>query len=121
MRLGRVENLEPRKIFYRVREKNGKQGNKKRKQNDSNSTFLDSSEESLVEHRQVKEYCILQGKFNHTMDKCKHLKALVKQHWEKSLKSYVQGKKELNALIEKKYQKYKKNKKRKKTEKELNM
>ena len=50
------------------------------------------------------------------------LRAMVNKHKQKKkkpFKNYGKSNKELNALIEKKFQKFVKNKKRRKTEKEL--
>ena len=72
---------------------------------DSNSSVMESSEESSVERKTVKKYCILRGKYNHSIEKYKDLRAI--------------NNKELNAPIEKKFHRFVKNKTRRKAEKEL--
>ena len=63
----RVEKLERRgnkkKFFVSSKKKKDKRGNKKRKRDHLNTCVVESSEESFVEHRTVKMYCILYGKY----------------------------------------------------------
>ena len=90
------------------------------KEDYSNLNVRECSEESSVEHRSVKMYCILQRKHSHTMDKCKNFKDLLNKYRKKkkSFKPYTQGKKRAkysiqidweraNALIEKNSKMYK--------------
>ena len=88
----------------------------------SDSSVVESSEESTEARRLNKNLCILHGKCSHSTDNCKNLRAMVSKHKQKkkkTFKNYGKSTKELNALIEKKFQKFVKNKKRRKTEKEL--
>ena len=74
---------------------------KKCKQKDSNSSVIESSEESTKFSRQSKKYCILYGKCSHSNDSCKHLRAMVikhKQKKKKNFKTYGKSNKERNAL-----------------------
>ena len=86
---------------------------------DSNTSVVESSEESTETRRPTRKYCILHGKCNHSTDNCKDLRAMVNKHKQKkkeTFKNHGKSNKELNALIEKNYQIFVKNKKRKKTE-----
>ena len=62
----RVENLEPRineKLSSTAsKKKKEKKTNKNRKQDDYDSSVIDSSKESCVDHRPVRKYYILNGK-----------------------------------------------------------
>ena len=94
------------------------------KREDSDSSVEASSEDSSKARRPVRKYCFLHGKCSHYRDNCKNLCAMdskPKQKKKKTLKNYGKGNKELNALIEKKFQKFIKNKKRRKTEKDLQL
>ena len=120
----RVENLEPKeeKKKSSAAVKKSKKTNKKRKRDVSDSSVVESSEESIQDHCPIKKYCILHDKCSHSTDNCKDLRAMVSKHKKRNKKSfnnYGKSNKELNALIEKKFQKFVKNKKRRKTEKEL--
>ena len=71
---------------------------KKRKWKVSNSSVIESSGESSVEHQQNKTFGI--SKCSHFMDNCKDLRAMIKkqnQKTKKSYKSYRESNKELNA------------------------
>ena len=121
----RVENLElnkDRKKSSAAAKKYLKKA-KKRKKEDSDSSVLKSSKESTKARRPNRKYCILHGKCSHSTDCYKDLRAMINKHKPKKRKkfrNYGQSNKELNALIEKKFQKIGKNKKRMNTEKELN-
>ena len=107
----RVENLEPkenRKKFF-VASKKSRKALKIRKREDSDSSVVESSEEGNKAHRPTRKYCILHGKCSHFTDNCKDLRAMVvkhKQKKKKKFKNYGKSNKELNALIEKKFQKF---------------
>ena len=111
----RVEHLEPKeenKIYCSCQE--NPQKVKKRKREDNGSIVVESSEESAKAYCPSKKYCILHSKCSHTTDRCKDLHAMVntrKQKKKKSFRNYGKSNKELNALIEKKFQKFVKNKK----------
>ena len=121
----RVENLEPKKVKKKATsasKKTLKKSTKTRKREDSDSSVIESSEQSTKARRPIKKYCILHGKCSHSTDNCKDLRAMVNKQKQKRKRvswNYGKRKKELNALIEKKFQKFVKNKKRRKTEKEL--
>ena len=92
------------------------------KREDSDSSVVESIEESTETRRPSKTYCILHGKGSHSMDSCKDLHAMVNKHKQKKKKlfsTYGKSNKELNSIIEKKFQKFIKNKKQRKTGKEL--
>ena len=105
----RVENLEPKedeKIFcsYQIIP----QKIKKSKREDSDSSVVESSEESTEARRPSKKYCILYGKCSHSTNSCKDLRAMVNKHKQKKKKNfrtYKKSNKQLNAIIEKKFQK----------------
>ena len=83
---------------------------KKRKQEDSDSSVVESSEESTKARHPNKKYCILHGKCSHSTESCKDLRAMVNKHKQKkNSRTYIKSNKELNALIEKKFQKFVKN------------
>ena len=80
---------------------------KKRKREDSDSSVVESSEESTKGRRQSKKYCILHGKCLHFTANFKDLFAMLNMHKskkKKSFRNYRKSNKELNALIEKKIQ-----------------
>ena len=89
---------------------------------DSDSSVVESSEESTEARRLTRKYYILNRKCSHSTDDCNDLCAMVVKHKQrekkKLFKSYGKSNKELNAQIEKKFQKFVKNKKRRKIEKE---
>ena len=118
----RVENLEPKEDSKKssAAAKKSKNYLKKRKREDSDSSVVDSSKESTEARRLTRKYCILHGNCSHATDNCKDLRAMVNKHKQKKRKpltNYGKSNKELNALIERKFQKFVKNKKRRKTEK----
>ena len=78
----RVENLDAkeRKKKSSVAAKKSKKSHNKRKREDSNSIVVESSEESTKACRLSRKYCILYGKWNHSMDNCKDLRAMVNKH-----------------------------------------
>ena len=121
----RVEKLESKedKKKSSAAVKKSKKSTKKRKKLDSDSNVEESSKKSTDAHRPSKKYCILHGKYSHSMDNCKDLSAMITKHKQikrrKNFRNYGKSNKELNALIEKKIQKLIENKKRRKTEKEL--
>ena len=81
---------------------------------DSDSSVLESSEESTDARRPIRIYCILHGKCSHSTDNCKDLRAMVNKHKQKKkkpFKYYEKSNKELNALIERKFQKLQKTRK----------
>ena len=89
---------------------------------DSNCSVVESSEESTKARRPSKKYYILHGKCSHSADSYKYLRTMVNNHYlkkKKHFRNYGKSNKELNALIEKKFQKFVKYKNRRKTEKEL--
>ena len=93
---------------------------KKRKREDFDSSIADFSEESTEARRPNKKYYILYGKWSHSTDNFKDLRAIISIHkWKKKkyFRNYGKSNKELNALIEKKFQKFVKNNKRMKTKK----
>ena len=95
---------------------------KKRKREDSDSSVVESSKDSTEARRPTRKDYILHGKFSHSTENCNNLRAMVSKHKQKKkkpFKNYGKSNKELNALIEKKFQKFVKKKKRRKTEKEL--
>ena len=120
----RVENLEPKedkKISSAVAKKS-KKFIKKTKWKDSDSSVVESSKESTEACRPSKKYCVLHGKYSYSTDSFKDLRVVVNKHKQKKKKSstkYGKRNKELNALIEEKFQKFVKNKKKRKTEKKL--
>ena len=63
----RVENLEPKEnketSSAAAKKLKDKKSIKKRKQEDSDSSVIESSKDSSVEHRPVNKYCILHGKY----------------------------------------------------------
>ena len=102
--------------------KRAKKSTKKRKREESDSNVVESSRESTEARRPSKKYCILHGKCSHSTESWKDLRAMVNKHKQKkkmSFRNYEKSNKELNALIEKKFQKFNQNKKRKYTEKDL--
>ena len=116
----RVENLEPKeeKKKSSAAAKKAKKSYKKRKREDSNSNVVEPSEENIESRCPSKKYYILHGKYSHSIDSYKDLRAMVnkyKQKKKKSSRNCGKSNKELNALIEKKFQKFVKNKKRRKT------
>ena len=121
----RVENLELRKDKKKssasYKKKREKKYNKKTNWDDSKSSVVEFNEEILVEHRPIEKYCTIYWKCSHGTDKCKNLKTLKNKQkkYSKSIKPYPQGKRDLNALIEKKFKKFVKYKRRKSTEKEF--
>ena len=122
----RVVNLEPKEEKNKSSagtKKSNKKSLKKKKQEDSDSCVVESSEESTEACRPSKKYCILQSKCSHSTDSCRDLCAMVNKHKQKKKKknfrNYGKSNKELNALIEKRFQKFVKNKKRRKIEAEL--
>ena len=91
----RVEKLEPKKDQKKssVAAQKSKKLHNKRKMEDSNSNVVGSSKEST--------------KARHSMDSCKDLRAMVSKHTKnkkKNFRNYRKGNKELNALIEEKFQ-----------------
>ena len=121
----RVENLEPKeekKKSSTAAKKSQTKSSKKRKWEDSDSSVVESSKESSVERSPSRKYYILHGKCSHSAENCKGLCAMVnklKQKKKESLKTLGKSNKELNAIIEKKFQTFVKNTKRRKTENEL--
>ena len=116
----KVENLEPNEEKKKSLSASKKSKNvlKKRKRDDSDFSVVESSEESTRTRRPIRKYCILHGKYGHSTDNCKDLRAMVNKHNQKKKKSfrdYGKSNKELNALIEKKFQNFVKNKKRRKS------
>ena len=99
---------------------NERKNHKKRQQENSDSSVVELSKESYVEHMPVRKCCILHKKCNHITDNYKDLKVITLKHKKRNkvYKQYLHDKKDSNALIEKN-QKFVKNKKRRKTEKEL--
>ena len=83
-----VENLElkeERKKGSAVAEKSLKKA-KKRKQEDSNFSVVESSKESTEACRPKKKYCILHNKCSHSTDSCKALRTMVNKHKQKRKK-----------------------------------
>ena len=68
-----------------------KKSNIKRKRDDSNSSIVESSEETLFEHIAVKKFCILHDKCSHTTDKFKVLEAMVTKHKKGKLQTLCSG------------------------------
>ena len=102
----RVVNLEPNEDRKKssVTSKKSKRSLKKRKWEDSDSSVVECSEESTKAHRPIRKYCIL-----HSTDNCKDPRAMVSKHKQKKKKpfqNYEKSNKELNALIEKKFQEF---------------
>ena len=61
----RVENIKPREdktILFSFQKKERQEIPQKKKKNDSDSSVIESSEESSFECRPFKMYCILHGK-----------------------------------------------------------
>ena len=116
----RVENLEPNEdMILQLLPRKPSRKPRKRKREDSDSSVVESSEESTEARRPSKKYCIFNGKCSHSTDSYMALRAMVNKHKQKkeeNFRNYKNSNKELNAVIEKKSFK---NKKRKKTEKEL--
>ena len=50
---------------------------------DSDSSVVESSEKSSVEHRPNRKYCILYGKCSRLMDNCKDLRVVINKHKQK--------------------------------------
>ena len=121
----RVENLEPneeKKNSSATAKKSTKKSLEKHKQEDSGSSIVESSKESIEACHPSKKCCIVNRKCSHSTDSCKDLRAMVSKHKQKkkkNFKSYRKSNKELNALIEKKFQTVVKNKKRRKIEIDL--
>ena len=108
------------KIFFICQEK-PKQSQEEERE-DSDSRVIASSKDSTKACRPSKKYFILHGKCSHSTYNFQDLRTMVNEHKQKktkSFKTYRKSNKELNALIEKKFQKLVKNKKRRKTEIEL--
>ena len=83
--------------------KKSKKNIKEWKQEDSDSSVIESSNEC----RPNKKYCILHSKCSYSTDNRKDLHAIVinqKQRKKKTFRTYGESNKELNALIEKKFQ-----------------
>ena len=96
--------------------------NKKRTRVDSDSSVVESSKDSVEEHRSSRKYCKLHGKYNHSMDQSKNLCILVsnnKVNKKNKPKYHHKSNKELNALVDKRFKKIVRTKKRQNTEKEL--
>ena len=104
----RVENLD----LIEERKKHYTASKKKQDKKNSDLSVIESIEESSVQHRPIKKRCTPHRKCSHTVDHRKYLKALANKHRKKKFKLYTRGKKESNALIEKKFQKFVRNKKR---------
>ena len=120
----RVENLQPKeeKKKSSAAAKKTLKKIKNRKQEDSDSSVVESSEESTDARCPNKKYCILHDECSHSTDNCKDMRAMVNKHKQKKNKNFInygKSNKELNALIERKFQKFVKSKKRRKTQKEL--
>ena len=80
----RVTNLEPKevkkKFLAAAKQLNYKRSLKNCKQEESDSSVVESSEESTVGCRTSKKYCILNGKCSHSMGNCKVLRSMVIKH-----------------------------------------
>ena len=90
---------------------------------DSDPSVVESSDVSTENCRPTRKYYILHGKCSHSTDNCRHLRAMVKkqkQREKKNFKDYGKSNKELNALVENKFQKFVKNMKRRKQRKNYN-
>ena len=111
----RVENLEFNKETKKssAAVKKFKKKIKKRKQEDSDSSFVESSEESTQARCPSKKYCIEHGQCSHSMDSCKYLFTIDNKYKQKkkNFKTYGKSNKELNVLIKKKFQQFVKKKK----------
>ena len=108
----RVENLEPKEDMkkFSVASKKAKKTLKKRIREASDSSVVESSDESTKARHPTRKYCILHGKCSHSTDNCKDLRAMVNKHKRKkkkrkNFKKYGKSNIELNALIEKKISK----------------
>ena len=63
-----------------VASKKAKKSLKTRKREDSDSSVVESSEESTEACRPNKKYCILNGKCSHSTDSCMDPRAMVNKH-----------------------------------------
>ena len=77
-----IENFSPKEKEKKssAAAKKSKKNSKKRKHKDSDSSVVEFSEESTVERRPSKKYCILHGKCSTSKDDCKVLHAMVNKH-----------------------------------------
>ena len=123
----RVENLVPKEDKKNLQQlprnpRNNSRNAPWKKREDSDSSVVESREKCTEARRPSKKYCILHNKCRHSMDSCKDQRTMVNKHKQKknkNFRTYLKSNKELNALIQKKFQKFVKNKKRSKTYKEL--
>ena len=84
----RVENFEhreDRKKSVSVSQKLRK-ALKKKKRDDSDSSVVESSDESTDVRRPTRKYCILHGKCSHSTENCKDLHAMVVKRKQKKRK-----------------------------------
>ena len=100
----RVENLEPKedRKMSSSASKKPRKALKKRKREDSDSSVIESSDESTEARFPTRKYCILHGKCSHSTAYYKVLRAMVvkhKQRKKKNFNNYGKSNKELNALI----------------------
>ena len=107
----KVKNLELKedKNFSAAAKKPNMKNIKKRKQEDSDPSVVESSEESFAGHHPKRKHYILHGKCCHSTDSCKDLRAMInknKQKKKKINKFYIEFNKELNALIDKTCKKF---------------
>ena len=119
----RVENLElkeKKKKSSVAAKTTNKKSLKKRKREDPDSSIIESSEESTIEHQPNMKYCILYNKCSHYMDNYKDLHVMINENNQKkkrNYKNYENINKEINALIEKKFQRNCKKQKKQKDKK----
>ena len=86
----RVKNLEPKEDKKKSSATSRKtlEKIKKRHREDSDSSVVESSEESTKALHPSKKYCILQGKRRHSTDCCKDLCTMVNKHKQKKEKNF---------------------------------
>ena len=87
----RVKNLEPKegkkKSSATAKKTNKKSANKNKGEN-SNSIVIESSEESIVERRPNRKYCIVHGKCSHSMNNYNDLCDMIKTYG-KTARNYM--------------------------------
>ena len=75
-----VENLDPKeekkKSSVAAKKSKHKKSTKKRKGVDFDSSVIESSKDSSVEHKPIKKYCSIHGKCSRSTDNSKDLSAM---------------------------------------------
>ena len=84
----RVENMEPKehRKLSSAASKKPRKALKKRKREYSDSSVVESIEESTEARHPTRKYCILHGKCSHSTDNYKDLRAMVNIHKEREKK-----------------------------------